>query len=153
MHIYGCVSTCMYVCCTYSMTDMCKCVYMCGIFMCICICVHAHCAFCIFVHMQVCLCVCVYASVYCAYVHRHMFLCIHICMNVHVMYVYKCMYMCVFWNISDCQYTADIIILYKGNQLWLQTSHIILSERCLTQYLAWWIIPSNISGVCSSKRK
>ena len=165
MHTYGCVSTCIYVCCTYSMTDMCKCVYMCGIFMCICICVHAHCAFCIFVHMQVCLCVCVYASVNCAYVHRHMFLCIHICVLIHIcmndcacyvwinVCVQCCMYMCVFWNILDCQYTADIIILYKGNQLWLQTSHIILSERCLTQYLAWWIIPSNISGICSSKRK
>ena len=67
------IGVCMhiYVCCTYIKTDVCKCVHMCDIFMCICVRVYAHRAFCIFAHMQVCLCVCVYACVCCANVHMH----------------------------------------------------------------------------------
>ena len=131
-----CVHTYMCVCPSYLL-------YICAhasVFMCICLCV---------------LCICAQVHVLCI----HICVLMHICMNGCACYVWinvcvQChMYMCIFWNILDCQYTADIIILYKGNQLWLQTSHIILSEQRLTQYLASWIIPSNISGTCSLKRK
>lgn len=159
---------------------VCVCIYMYAALilrpMCVnvCICVTFLCAYVYvctpivpFVYLRTCKCVyvyvympvCVVQMCTCTFLGMHIYLLMHIRMNDCACYVWInvcvqcCMYMCVFWNILDCQYTADIVILYKENQLWLQTSHIILSEQCLTQYLASWIIPSNISGICSSKRK